>query len=253
VKNDGYTFTVNGDTVTFTANEGYYLDGDSTQKARWTNKPCDRPDKPTKVTPVVPEVDESERCEVEGTFSIPDTHGVQYRLDGDPIDPGTYEGPVDGVLTAEAVGDTVLDDKDWHYDLVLDEAEECDEVLPGEFTDVCPNIPKAQESVPDGYVLADGKCVKDTVKGVEDERPKPAVAPVAAPGEAPEVAPVEAGRAPGAAPQVLPTSVDAGIGGPTASAGETTPGRSLVLAGAVMLVLAGSLQIGRRRRDALEA
>lgn len=92
---------------------------------------------PTEVTAVAPEVDAADECETNGTFTIPDTEGVQYLLDGAPIAAGTHSGPVDGTITAEATGDAVLTNEDFMFELELTEALPC-EVLPTE--DVAPPV-----------------------------------------------------------------------------------------------------------------
>lgn len=229
VPNDGYTFVVDEETgtVTFTPVEGYYLDGPETLTAEWTDVPC-----PLEVTPVEPTVVQSEECDVEGSYTIPETAGVQYLLDGEPIEAGTYPGPEAGVLTAEPIGNTVLTIEDWSFDLVVEPAEVC-EVAPTEASDVCTNIAGVQTAVPAGYSLVQGLCVADEVRGVETEVPAPA----------PAVAP---------AAGVVPTGVDAGFVAPAAEDTGSPLGLSLIAGGLMMLVAAGALQTGRLRRGAHE-
>jgi hypothetical protein len=114
VVKSGYTFVVDKakGSVTFTAASGYYLTTGPTLTAPLTDVPC-----PSKVTAVAPTVDQSEDCGVEGSYTIPSTTGVQYLLDGMPVQPGTYEGPVAGTVTAQALGDTVLTDPTFSYAL----------------------------------------------------------------------------------------------------------------------------------------
>lgn len=239
VKKDGYTFVANAATgvVTFTPAAGYVLSGANTLTAPWTDKPC-----PTRATAVAPLVDGSDDCEVEGSYTIRSTPGVQYLLDGVAIAAGTYDGPVSGVLTAQGIGDTVLTNPDFEVALEVEEAEECPvEVLPAEGEDVCSNIAGEQSAVPAGYTKVKGKCVKAEVAGVQTERPKPTVKPIA-------------GEKPGAGPVAVPTAVDAGFGGPAAtSSQEGVLGQALMGGGVVMLLLAGSMQVGRRERGAHQA
>jgi hypothetical protein len=73
------------------------------------------------------------------------------------------------------------------------------------------------------------------VKGVETQEPQPQVEPVAA-----------------EQPEAVPTAVDAGFG-PAAPVGQDGPlGQGLVGGGLLMLLLAGSMQMGRRERGAHE-
>lgn len=224
VDKEGYTFVVDEETgtVTFTPEEGYYLDGPETLTADWTDEPC-----PLEATPVEPTVVQSEECDVEGSYTIPATAGVLYLLDEEPIEPGTYAGPVAGVLTAEPVGDTILTIEDWSFDLVVEPAEVC-EVAPTEASDVCPNMAGPQTAVPAGYSLVDGACIADEVAGVETE--VPVVAPAAG---------------------AVPTGVNAGFVAPAEDMGSPL-GLSLIVGGLMMLVAAGALQTGRLRRGAHE-
>lgn len=187
-------------------------------------------------TAVEPEAVQSEACEVEGSYTIPATAGVQYLLDGVEVEAGTYDGPVDGVLTAAGVDDTVLTNPDFEHMLVVEAAEDCPaEVLPTEAVDVCPNLPGDQEAVPNGYEMDKGKCVQ-----IEKTQPKP-------PAEQPdEVLGTEA---------AVPTEVDAGLVGPTnTTGGPSSPvGQALMGAGLMLLVLAGTMQAGRRERGVHEA
>lgn len=224
----GYTFVVDqvAGKVTFTAAPGYYISGPATLTAPWTDVPC-----PVEATPVAPTVVQSDECEVEGSYTIPDTPGVQYLIDDEPVEPGTYEGPIAAVVTAEAVGNTVLTVEDWSFDLVVTPATDC-EVAPTEAADVCTNIKGAQTEVPEGYSLVEGLCVADEVAPTE------AVSPAA----------------PAVGPVVVPTAVDAGLPGPTSvETGIGSPlGLGLIGAGLMMLLAAGALQTGRRERGTHE-
>ena len=108
-------------------------------------------------------------------------------------------------------------------------------MLPTEAVDVCPNLPGDQEAVPNGYEMEDGRCVQ-----TEQAEPKP-------PAEQPaEVLGTEA---------AVPTEVDAGLVGPTdTTGGSSSPiGQALMAAGLMLLVLAGTMQAGRRERGVHEA
>lgn len=84
------------------------------------------------------------------------------------------------------------------------------------------------------------------VKPAEEERPKPAQ-PVK---PAPVVQPDQVAGAEVA----LPTTVDAGLAGPTSTGGSNSPlGQSLMAAGLVLVALAGVMKAGRRERGVHEA
>ncbi|HEU4512289.1 MAG TPA: hypothetical protein VFR87_04225 [Nocardioidaceae bacterium] len=124
-------------------------------------------------------------------------------------------------------------------------AAECPaEVLPSESVDVCPNLAGVQEAVPADYSMVNGKCVKDTVEGFETEKPKPRPEPVL--GDRPDAVPV-------AVPEALPTAVDAGFGPTGAVPQGSLLGQGLVGGGLLMLLMAGSMQMGRRERGAHES
>lgn len=122
-------------------------------------------------------------------------------------------------------------------------------VDPVEEADVCTNIPGAQAEVPKGYSVSGALCTKDAANGDTDD-PKPAkpIEVQGEEGEKPRVAPVVAGR-----PEAVPTVVDAGFGPVAAASQESLLGQGLVGGGLVLLLLAGSMQMGRRERGAHEA
>jgi hypothetical protein len=117
-----------------------------------------------------------------------------------------------------------------------------------EATDVCPNLAGAQATVPSGSTLVHGECLKDEVKGVEKERPRPPVKPAVA---QPAVAQPAVAQ-PAAA---VPTVVDAGLVTPSGSSDTSRSplGQGLVAAGLLMLVGAGSLRTRRRQPGAHQA
>lgn len=81
------------------------------------------------VTPVEPTVTPSTTCGVEGTYTIPTTTGVQYLLDGEAVAAGTYSGPVDALLTVQALPGYRLSDPYWSVELVVDPAAACPTVV----------------------------------------------------------------------------------------------------------------------------
>lgn len=94
--------------------------------------------------------------------------------------------------------------------------------------------------------IEDEEAEEPEVKPAEEDRPKPAQpvkpAPVVQPDQ---VAGAEA---------ALPTTVDAGLAGPTNTGGSNSPlGQSLMAAGLVLMALAGVMKVGRRERGVHEA
>lgn len=71
---------------------------------------------------------------------------------------------------------------------------------------------------------------------METEKPEPTIRPVV-----------------NEPPEVVPTAVDAGFGPAAATAQGSLLGQALVGAGLMMLLLAGTMQMGRRERGAHEA
>ncbi len=84
---------------------------------------CPAPSGPTAVAPAVTQ---ASACEVEGSYTIPTTEGVQYLLDNQPIAAGTYPGPASGTITAVATAEGVaLTNPGFSYALNVDPAAEC--------------------------------------------------------------------------------------------------------------------------------
>jgi LPXTG-motif cell wall-anchored protein len=77
------------------------------------------------VTPVDPTVDPSGECDVEGTYVIASTEGIDYLLDGVVVAAGRYDGPASGTVTARAQEGFTLADTSWSYALDLPAAETC--------------------------------------------------------------------------------------------------------------------------------
>ncbi len=111
-------------------------------------------------------------------------------------------------------------------------ADDCPDAAPVEGEQPAPGKP-AEPSKPAQPVVE-----PDEVEGVD--APKPRVEPVVA-------------ARPAAVPAAVPTAVDAGLG-PVAETPQGSPlGQGLVGGGLVMLLLAGSMRMGRRERGAHEA
>ncbi len=78
-----------------------------------------------KVTAVAPNVELSTACDVQGSYIIPNTAGVQYRLNGVNIAPGEYDGPASGTVTAVPTGDATLTNANFSFHLSIPAAEKC--------------------------------------------------------------------------------------------------------------------------------
>jgi hypothetical protein len=198
-----------------------------------------------RVTAVSPGVTQSSTCDVEGSYTVPSTDGVQYFLNGSPVTAGGHVGPASGTVTAAAVGNNVLTNPEFSFDLEVAAAEDCI-VTPPPATDVCSNIDGPQETVPAGYQLVGaGECAK--VLGTEvivptnhTHKPKPHAQPTVLGTEA-----------------IVPTAVDAGLATmPTSSSTTSTRGllaEGLIGGGMLLLLAGGWLGLGRRRTGAHEA
>lgn len=127
----GITYTVDGRTVTATPKTGYVLaaaDGWTAGQngtATYTVNDANPDDCVVEATAVNPTVTDSESCDVAGSYTIPETPGVVYLLDGEAIAAGSYDGPVAGTLTAVAADGYQLTNPDWSYDLVVHPAVGC--------------------------------------------------------------------------------------------------------------------------------
>ena len=81
---------------------------------------------PREVTPTLTDV--AADCEVDGSFTLADIEGVQWWIDGDAVEPGTYPGdtPSTKHVTATATGPYVLDpDAKASWELTFSAPEEC--------------------------------------------------------------------------------------------------------------------------------
>jgi hypothetical protein len=232
------------------------------------------------VTALSPEVTDSAHCGVQGSYTIPDTAGVQYLLDGQDVAAGTYDGPASGTVTAVATGDDLLTNPDFSFALDLPAAADCPNgVTPAapEFTDpTCKHMDGAGVSYPATEAVAyslsgdlsPGGTV--TVKAVPNPGfsfPDNAVVewvhtyPTVESLRCATVAPSQAARPkPSHKPTVkgtqaaVPTAVEAGLAGTTSSSSTGSSLPSLALVGGGVLLLAGTcwFGLGRRRRSVHE-
>lgn len=191
---------------------------------------------------VTPEVSIVDRCEVaEDSFSVvaqPDK--FSYSVDGSRTDlPVTITFTALSGYVIGGANPVVLTAASWPDNTACSVPPQAD---------VCTNIEGVQAEVPDGFTVEDGVCAE--IKGDEAAKPtKPAV-----PKPAP-VAPVEQPDEVLGTEEAVPTEVDAGLVGPTDTAGGTSGplGQALMMAGLMLLVLAGTMQAGRRERGVHEA
>lgn len=113
--------------------------------------------------------------------------------------------------------------------------------------------PAVEESQSRTRPARTGECVQDEVKGIaaEDDDRRPSGAPHADSGE-PKAERLGLSGKPAAAGPSVPTAVDAGLGDHTTASVSVTGllGPALLASGALMLLLARSMQTGRRGRDA---
>lgn len=145
----GYIFASTG-TDTFST-------GEVEVKAVGDEEPCDE-----LVTAVEPGQEQSQECGVEGTLTIPDTEGVQYLLDGEPIAAGDHTGPISGTLTAEAKDGYELTNPDFSVEVDIAAAEECPTVV----TPVDPELVEASEcGVPDRLIVPETGGVEYLLNG----------------------------------------------------------------------------------------
>lgn len=133
---DQVTYTKSGSetpggtvTVTATAASGFvFADGTTTKTTTHTFPTIASLECGTDATPVAPTVVQSEECEVDGSYTIPATAGVQYQLDGVNIAAGTYSGPETGTVTAVALAGHELTDPAFSFALNVAAAEECEDI-----------------------------------------------------------------------------------------------------------------------------
>ena len=163
------TYAVNGSVVTATPDEGYQLgaaDG-------WTIDPetgvgsytvtLVTPDCTVVVTVVDPTITTSEQCGVAATFTVPETAGITYLVDGEPIDAGTYSSPTTGTITAQAQKGYALSNSEWSFTLDLPATGACPTVV----TPVDPTVdPSGECGVEGTYVIASTEGIDYLIDGV---------------------------------------------------------------------------------------
>jgi hypothetical protein len=233
-------------TITFTAAKDFVLDGPATQTvtvpAKRTGEECDEKVDPTPVTPV-PYATTDPTCEAAGSLVVKDQPtGVTATQSPAGSGPGTY------TITFTAAEDFVLDGPATQAVTVLPKltGENCDDGGDGGVNTPQPAVPQPQPAVQQPPVTAPPPA---TVKGVKESKtpkaakPKPAVAPGAAPNAAPAPAVLGVQSSP-----AVPTAVSAGLGSLPATGPVSADllGRLLAAAGLTLLLAAGGLGLGRR-------
>lgn len=161
-----YTHEIEDGAVTFTAVSPAVFGGDvqtvfdfSEKIAQLEGEECDE-----EVTAVDPDVTQSEQCEVEGELVIPNTGGVQYLLNDEPIAAGSHEGPISGTLTADALDGHKLTNPEWSFEVDIPAAEDCPPPPPPPED---PEDPVVSASV--GYVCdADATVTFSSTDGASD-------------------------------------------------------------------------------------
>ncbi len=129
------TYTVKGNVVTATPDQGYALGASQ----GWTIDPETGvgtytvdlviPDCTVTVQVVDPKITTSQECGVAATFTIPTTTGVVYLLNGEVIEAGTYSTPSTGTITAKAATGYALGNSEWSFDLKLPATVACPTVV----------------------------------------------------------------------------------------------------------------------------
>jgi LPXTG-motif cell wall-anchored protein len=151
------TYAVNGNVVTATPDQGYALgasDGWTIDQETGIGSYTVTlvvPDCTVIVTIVDPTITTAQECGVASTFTIPETAGVTYLLDGEPIAPGTYSTPTNATITAQAQQGYALSNSEWSFTVNLPATIPCPTVV----TPVDPTIdPSAQCGVEGTYTIA---------------------------------------------------------------------------------------------------
>ncbi|HET7902418.1 MAG TPA: hypothetical protein VFL59_14645 [Candidatus Nanopelagicales bacterium] len=120
-----YDVAAGSHTVTAAPVPGYVLDGQTT----WTVTVAAHGSCATTVTAVDPTVVQSPRCGVEGSYTIPETTGITYLIEGDVVAAGTHSGPATGTITALAEDGYALSSPSWSFALDVPAAEACPVVV----------------------------------------------------------------------------------------------------------------------------
>ena len=151
------TYAVNGNVVTATPDKGYVL----AKTNGWTidaetgvgshTVTLDTLDCTVVVTVVDPTITTAEQCGVASTFTVPETTGISYLVDGEPIAAGTYTSPTTGTITAQAEKGYALGNSEWSFTLDLPATVACPTVV----TPVDPTVDPSGECGAEGtYVIA---------------------------------------------------------------------------------------------------
>ena len=165
----GITYSVNVNVVTATPDHGYVL----ADTKGWTidaetgvgsyTVTLVTPDCTVVVTVVEPTITTSEQCGVASTFTVPETAGITYLVDGEPIDAGTYSSPTTGTVTAQAQQGYALSSSEWSFTLDLPATVPCPTVV----TPVDPvTDPSGECGVEGTYVIASTEGIDYLLDGV---------------------------------------------------------------------------------------
>jgi hypothetical protein len=244
---EGYTWSLNGGSLTATPLPGYRFKGGSQSVTHHlpadSNVPCPKDEEPTPVTPVQYATTDP-TCEAPGSLVVKDQPtGVTATQSPSGSGPGAY------TITFTAAEDFVLEGPATQAVTVLPKltGEACDDGGDGGVVDTPqPAAPQPQPAVQQPPVVAPPPA---TVKGVKESKapkaakPKPAVAPAAAPNAAPAPAVLGVQSSP-----AVPTAVSAGLGSLPATGPVSADllGRLLAAGGLTLLLAAGGLGLGRR-------
>lgn len=151
-------------TVKAVAQSGYALSGTTSWSHTFTNEACPA----TPVTPTAPtNVDLT--CDADGSYTIPQTTGVIYKVNNTVAAAGTYPvsqaGTID--ITTEADSGYILTGtSQWSF--IFHTPTNCTPPP----VDICPNIPGVQTQVPTDLILNDdGDCVQAGGRGGGDTPP----------------------------------------------------------------------------------
>jgi hypothetical protein len=233
-------------------------------------------------TAVAPSVTQSTDCEVQGSYTVPETRGVQYLLDGKSLAAGTYPGPASGTVTATALAGHELTNPDFRFVLSLPAAADCPAPVVAGVQTVVPAYPTLNQptctangslnvptqppgvlversgSVPGevtftykpspGYTFPPGTATISTLTvfpKLGSDRPR------CDKDEEPQVLGTQEAK-PTTAPTAVPTAVDAGLPG-AAAPRDVRLGVLLTGGGLLLLGWAGAtMRTGRREPGARE-
>ncbi len=144
-------------------------------------------------------------CNNDGSYTLPETTGVTYKVNGVAVGPGVYtvSSPTTIAITAEAALGYILDGPfSWNHNFTAPEGCE----VPPDPEDLCPNIEGTQAQVPAGMAIDEnGDCVTPGQGGGDPTDPSDPTDPtdpgnvVALATSTPSIAPVNT-----VIPQTLP-------------------------------------------------